>query len=235
MKLGLRLPQRLGVDLQHDLVEAARTAEAAGYASLWTYERLLFPETPARTICPAERAVAGNLAAGRRPPGGPHGSGGGDRKGAPRYRRSGRRTPHTRPAGEGAGHDRSDQRRPHDRRYGHRLVHRRTPGHRRHPSGSRPLPRRDAGRLRCRVGAGPGDLPESSRSHRQRLGPAQARFENPRDAGRRWQQPGPQHQFQGRAAHRQTRRRLAAATHHTRAGRSRRTARKLGPYPGNGF
>lgn len=46
MKLGLRLPQRLGVDLQHDLVEAARTAEAAGYASLWTYERLLFPETP---------------------------------------------------------------------------------------------------------------------------------------------------------------------------------------------
>ena len=46
MKLGLRLPQGLGVDLQHDLVEAARTAEAAGYASLWTYERLLFPETP---------------------------------------------------------------------------------------------------------------------------------------------------------------------------------------------
>ncbi len=31
MKLGLRLPQRLGVDLQHDVVEAARTAEAAGY------------------------------------------------------------------------------------------------------------------------------------------------------------------------------------------------------------
>lgn len=46
MKLGLRLPQRLGVDLRHDLVEAARTAEAAGYASLWTYERLLFPVTP---------------------------------------------------------------------------------------------------------------------------------------------------------------------------------------------
>ncbi|MFI5614409.1 LLM class F420-dependent oxidoreductase [Amycolatopsis sp. NPDC051903] len=34
------------MDLQHDVVEAARTAEAAGYASLWTYERLLFPETP---------------------------------------------------------------------------------------------------------------------------------------------------------------------------------------------
>ncbi|MEV1331414.1 LLM class F420-dependent oxidoreductase [Micromonospora costi] len=47
MKLGLRLPQRSGTDLQHDLVEAARTAEAAGYASLWTYERLLFPDTPA--------------------------------------------------------------------------------------------------------------------------------------------------------------------------------------------
>jgi probable F420-dependent oxidoreductase len=46
MKLGLRLPQRLGVDLHHDVVEAARTAEAAGYASLWTYERLLFPEAP---------------------------------------------------------------------------------------------------------------------------------------------------------------------------------------------
>ncbi len=46
MKLGLRLPQRLGVDLQHDIVEAAGTAEAAGYASLWTYERLLFPTSP---------------------------------------------------------------------------------------------------------------------------------------------------------------------------------------------
>jgi alkanesulfonate monooxygenase SsuD/methylene tetrahydromethanopterin reductase-like flavin-dependent oxidoreductase (luciferase family) len=52
MKLGLRLPQRLGVDLQHDLVEAARTAEAAGYASLWTYERLLFPETRAEPYAP---------------------------------------------------------------------------------------------------------------------------------------------------------------------------------------
>jgi probable F420-dependent oxidoreductase len=46
VKLGLRLPQRLGVDLRHDIVEAARTAEAAGYASLWTYERLLFPKAP---------------------------------------------------------------------------------------------------------------------------------------------------------------------------------------------
>ncbi|OBF10662.1 LLM class F420-dependent oxidoreductase [Mycobacterium sp. 852002-10029_SCH5224772] len=46
MRLGLRMPQRLGVDLQHDLVEAARAAEAAGYSSVWTYERLLFPQTP---------------------------------------------------------------------------------------------------------------------------------------------------------------------------------------------
>ncbi|MEU4673017.1 TIGR03619 family F420-dependent LLM class oxidoreductase [Amycolatopsis sp. NPDC023774] len=52
MKLGLRLPQRLGVDLQHDVVEAARTAEAAGYASLWVYERLLFPETPVEPYAP---------------------------------------------------------------------------------------------------------------------------------------------------------------------------------------
>lgn len=49
MKLGLRLPQRLGVDLQHDVVAAAMTAEAAGYASVWTYERLLFPVAPVET------------------------------------------------------------------------------------------------------------------------------------------------------------------------------------------
>lgn len=52
MNLGLRLPQRLGVDLRRDLVEAARAAEAAGYASLWTYERLLFPRTPAEPYAP---------------------------------------------------------------------------------------------------------------------------------------------------------------------------------------
>ncbi|AKS36434.1 TIGR03619 family F420-dependent LLM class oxidoreductase [Mycolicibacterium goodii] len=49
MKLGLRLPQRLGVDLRHDVVAAARAAEAAGFASLWTYERLLFPRNPVET------------------------------------------------------------------------------------------------------------------------------------------------------------------------------------------
>ncbi|KOX01407.1 MULTISPECIES: TIGR03619 family F420-dependent LLM class oxidoreductase [unclassified Streptomyces] len=52
MRLGLRLPQRLGVDLQHDVVEAARTAEAAGYTGLWTYERLLFPESPVEPYAP---------------------------------------------------------------------------------------------------------------------------------------------------------------------------------------
>jgi probable F420-dependent oxidoreductase len=52
VRLGLRLPQRLGVDLQHDVVEAAKTAEAAGYASVWTYERLLFPEKPAEPYAP---------------------------------------------------------------------------------------------------------------------------------------------------------------------------------------
>ncbi|WP_204358270.1 TIGR03619 family F420-dependent LLM class oxidoreductase [Streptosporangium sp. 'caverna'] len=40
------------MDLQRDLVEAARTAEAAGYASLWTYELLLFPETPVEPYAP---------------------------------------------------------------------------------------------------------------------------------------------------------------------------------------
>ncbi|ORW89438.1 LLM class F420-dependent oxidoreductase [Mycolicibacter terrae] len=52
MKLGLRLPQRLGVDLRHDVVEAARTAEVAGYSSLWTYERLLFPDSPTDPYSP---------------------------------------------------------------------------------------------------------------------------------------------------------------------------------------
>jgi probable F420-dependent oxidoreductase len=69
MKIGLRLPQRLGVDLRHDVIEAARTAEAAGYDSLWTYERLLFPETPAEPYAPpnvpwpkAQRQAADPLA-----------------------------------------------------------------------------------------------------------------------------------------------------------------------------
>lgn len=52
MKLGLRLPQREGVDLQHDVVAAARTAEAAGYESLWAWERLLYPVNPLDPFAP---------------------------------------------------------------------------------------------------------------------------------------------------------------------------------------
>jgi probable F420-dependent oxidoreductase len=57
------------VDLQHDLVEAARTAEAVGYDSVWTYERLLFPQRPVEPYAPpsitwpeAQRQAADPLA-----------------------------------------------------------------------------------------------------------------------------------------------------------------------------
>lgn len=74
MKLGLGLPQRKGVDLRTDIKEAARTAEAAGFSSLWTYERLLFPLKPhaghrCLTGHPAS-ALAGQHT--RRPPVGSH-------------------------------------------------------------------------------------------------------------------------------------------------------------------
>jgi probable F420-dependent oxidoreductase len=46
MKLGLGLPQRSGVDLRRDITEVARTAEEAGFTSLWVLERLLFPLEP---------------------------------------------------------------------------------------------------------------------------------------------------------------------------------------------
>jgi hypothetical protein len=36
MKLGTGIPQRRGVDLRKDIIGAARTAEAAGFSSLWT-------------------------------------------------------------------------------------------------------------------------------------------------------------------------------------------------------
>jgi probable F420-dependent oxidoreductase len=48
VKLGLRLPQRTR-DPRRDVVEVARAAEEFGYASLWTYERLLFPDSPAES------------------------------------------------------------------------------------------------------------------------------------------------------------------------------------------
>jgi probable F420-dependent oxidoreductase len=47
MNLGLGLPQRGGVNLREDIPEVARTAEEAGFSSLWVYERLLFPTRPA--------------------------------------------------------------------------------------------------------------------------------------------------------------------------------------------
>jgi probable F420-dependent oxidoreductase len=46
MKFGIGLPQRKGADLRHDVVAVAQGAEAAGFHSLWVYERLLFPEQP---------------------------------------------------------------------------------------------------------------------------------------------------------------------------------------------
>lgn len=41
MRLGLRLPQRLGVDLQHDLVEAARPARPDRSAFVGTLDQVL--------------------------------------------------------------------------------------------------------------------------------------------------------------------------------------------------
>ncbi|MFJ1765388.1 TIGR03619 family F420-dependent LLM class oxidoreductase [Amycolatopsis sp. NPDC088138] len=46
-KFGLTLPQDKAMDLRHDVALVAREAEAAGYRSLWTYERSLFPLEPA--------------------------------------------------------------------------------------------------------------------------------------------------------------------------------------------
>lgn len=47
MKLGLQLPQ--GADVRHvrDLARIASSIEDIGYASLWAYERVLFPVNPA--------------------------------------------------------------------------------------------------------------------------------------------------------------------------------------------
>jgi probable F420-dependent oxidoreductase len=46
VKLGLGLPQRAGVNLRTDVTNVARSAEAAGFDSLWVYERLLYPLEP---------------------------------------------------------------------------------------------------------------------------------------------------------------------------------------------
>ncbi|GAB2747651.1 LLM class F420-dependent oxidoreductase [Streptomyces bullii] len=43
-RLGLSLPQNRQYDLGRDVPDVARAAEEMGYASLWVYERALFPE-----------------------------------------------------------------------------------------------------------------------------------------------------------------------------------------------
>jgi probable F420-dependent oxidoreductase len=50
--MGLRIPQRTGVNLQRDITNVARAAEAVGFTSLWTYERLLFPVSPREPYAP---------------------------------------------------------------------------------------------------------------------------------------------------------------------------------------
>ena len=46
MKLGITLPQTGSVSTRDNLLHFARTAEQAGYDSLWTFERLLYPLQP---------------------------------------------------------------------------------------------------------------------------------------------------------------------------------------------
>lgn len=46
MRFGFALPQRQGTDLNRDITDLARRAEATGFSSLWAYERLLFPVAP---------------------------------------------------------------------------------------------------------------------------------------------------------------------------------------------
>jgi len=47
MKHGLALPQAAGFTVGRDVARTARAAEAAGYSSVWVYERVLFPQHPA--------------------------------------------------------------------------------------------------------------------------------------------------------------------------------------------
>jgi probable F420-dependent oxidoreductase len=46
VEYGLALPQAHGYDVWHDVTTLAQEAEKAGYASLWAYERVLFPLEP---------------------------------------------------------------------------------------------------------------------------------------------------------------------------------------------
>ncbi|HTU74372.1 MAG TPA: LLM class F420-dependent oxidoreductase [Trebonia sp.] len=47
MDFGLALPQGAHNDLQRDVIKVAKQAEEAGFNSLWAYERVLFPLSPA--------------------------------------------------------------------------------------------------------------------------------------------------------------------------------------------
>lgn len=55
MRLGLRLPQRMGIDLRHDVTEVASAAERAGFDSIWAWERPLFPVAPRDSFTPGAR------------------------------------------------------------------------------------------------------------------------------------------------------------------------------------
>ncbi|MFI5982841.1 TIGR03619 family F420-dependent LLM class oxidoreductase [Streptomyces sp. NPDC051555] len=46
IRLGLSLPQMKHFHVGRDVPAVARAAEAAGYGSLWVFERILFPEQP---------------------------------------------------------------------------------------------------------------------------------------------------------------------------------------------
>jgi probable F420-dependent oxidoreductase len=48
MEFGLVLPQGAQYDLQRDVIKVAIQAEQAGFNSLWAYERVLFPASPAQ-------------------------------------------------------------------------------------------------------------------------------------------------------------------------------------------
>ncbi len=223
MKLGLRLPQRLGVDLQHDVVEAARTAEAAGYASLWTYERLLFPEMPVELYAPpnvpwpeTSRQAADPLAV---------------LTAAAVATEKVRLGIAVLVAALHTPVQLAKALATIDQISGGRMIAGMGTGWSTDELQAAGATRADRGRF----------LDETLDVFDAVWGPDPVNFRSPRviiDNASVLPKPvskipvmlggggatGPQHQFEGRAAHRQTRRRLAAATDHTRAGRSRGTA-----------
>ena len=231
MKIGLRLPQRLGVDLQHDVVEAARTAEAAGYASLWTYERLLFPQTPVEPYADQpnmpwpehSRQAADPLAV---------------LTAAAVATEKVRLGIAVLVAALHTPVQLAKALATIDQISGGRMIAGMATGWSTDELQATGATRADRGRF----------LDETLDVFDAVWGPDPVTFRSPRvviDNASVLPKPvskipvmlggGGRPPFQGLAAHCQTRRRLAAATHHTRAGRSRRTARKLGPHPGNGL